>query len=147
MLSPGCSTRSITSYQPPRWRSPPTVGMSAAIWRAKASYSSFGFRLYMRIRFQAIFRLCPTTPRFCCHMWVLVVRPIFEEFLLHERAVVVIREMRVDRIEGVFEHLGVALLAGRQVQIDQIGRGMVADRVPVLLAPVGAQATRCAGRA
>ncbi len=46
--------------------SAPASGMTSAILRANAMYSSLGFSDCIRMRFQAIFRLCPATARFCC---------------------------------------------------------------------------------
>ena len=40
----------------------------------------------MRIKFQAIFRLCPTTPAILLPHVLLVFRPVFKEFFLNERA-------------------------------------------------------------
>ena len=37
--------------------------------RAVSTYFSLGRTLLMRIRFQAIFRLWPTTARLCCHLY------------------------------------------------------------------------------
>ena len=68
-----------------------------------------------------------------------VMAPVLVELLLHEGAVVVVREMLGDGVEGVFEHLPVAFLAGGQEQVDQVGGSVVADRVPVLLATIGAE--------
>ncbi len=68
-----------------------------------------------------------------------VVRPVLGEPLVHERAVVVVREVLGDRVEGVLEEVGVPLLARGQVEVDQVGRRVVADGVPVLLGPVRAQ--------
>ena len=44
-----------------------------------------------------------------------------------------------DRVDGLGQEVGVFLLAGRQPQVDQVGRSMVADRVPVLARLVMAQ--------
>lgn len=59
-------------------------------------------------------------------------RPVAMEALLDERAVLVVREAVRDGVEGVLQEVGVLLLAGRQVQVDQVGGRVVADRVPVL---------------
>ena len=67
--SPWPFSRSITSYQPPRCRSLPTVGMISAIFFASSTYLLLGRMLLMRIRFHAIFRLWPTTARLCCHLY------------------------------------------------------------------------------
>ena len=76
-FSPGAVTRSTMSYQPPRWRSEPTAGISSAIFSANATYSALGRALLTRIRFQAIFRLCPTMARFSCwpYFWSLLQSP------------------------------------------------------------------------
>ncbi len=66
LLARLAARRSTTSYQPPRCRSLPTAGIRSAIFAASSMYSVLARRLFIRIRFQAIFRLCPTTARFCC---------------------------------------------------------------------------------
>ena len=69
----------------------------------------------------------------------IVVAPVLEELLLDEGAVVVVREVLGDGVECVLQHPAVALLARGEIEVDQVGRRVVADRVPVLLGPVRAQ--------
>ena len=107
--------------------------------RQRPRIPAWACRPCMRIRFQAIFRLWPTTPRFCCHMWCWSCDQSSKNFSCTNGLLLVVGEVLGDGVEGVFEHLGVALFAGRQPQVDQVGRRVVAHRVPVLLALVGAQ--------
>ena len=65
-----------------------------------------------------------------------VVAPVLKEFLLDERAVLVVLEVLGDGVEGVLEEAGVLRIVRRDIQIDQIGGCMIADRVPVLLGAV-----------
>ncbi len=68
-----------------------------------------------------------------------VVGPILVELFLHKGTVLIVREMGLDGVEGVFQKVRVALFARGQVEVNQIGRGVVADRVPVLLAAIRPQ--------
>ena len=65
--------------------------------------------------------------------------PILVESLLHEDAVLVILEVLNDRVGTVGQHVGVLFRRGRQIQIDQIRRRMIADRIPILAGPVERQ--------
>ena len=69
----------------------------------------------------------------------LVVAPVLVELLLHERAVVVVREVLLDGVGDRHEHVGVLVVAGGEPGVDQVGRRVVADRVPVLARPVAAE--------
>ena len=62
----------------------------------------------------------------------LVGAPVVEELLLHERAAVLGREVLHDGVEGQLQEVRVLLFAGGEPQVDEVGRGVVADRVPVL---------------
>jgi len=54
--------------------------------------------------------------------------------------VFVVLEVPLNRVCGIGEEVGVFLFAGRQPEVDQVGGGVVADRVPVLAPPVAPQA-------
>jgi len=58
--------------------------------------------------------------------------PVGEEPLVDERAVVVVREVLGDRVEGPLQEVRVVGPAGGQVGVDEIRGCVVADRVPVL---------------
>ncbi len=117
-----CCHHALRSCQAKRWNSwpsgeralhhvvPAAALLVAAVLRHERRRSSrparrssvlLGRMLCMRIRFQAIFRLCPTTARFCCQPQVWSVAPVLVELLLHERAVVVVREVLGDGVAGV----------------------------------------------
>ena len=51
---------------------------------------------------------------------------------------VIVWEILLDRVKRV-PRIGIASLAGGQVEVNQVGRGVVANGVPVLLAFVRAQ--------
>ena len=57
----------------------------------------------------------------------LILRPIVEEFFLDEWAVVVVREILRDRIEGVFQHHLIPGFLRGKPEVDQVGRCVVAD--------------------
>ena len=59
--------------------------------------------------------------------------PVFIELFVHEGAVAIIREMFADRIERILKEFGVVFFACCKIEIDQICRSMVTNRVPVLL--------------
>ena len=63
---------------------------------------------------------------------IVVVRPIFEEFFLHERTVIIIWEIFGNCVKRIFQKIRIAFFAGRQIEVDQIRGRMVADGVPVL---------------
>ena len=102
---------------------------------------------WMRIRFQAILRLWPTTARFCCQPQRHVVAPVLVEALLDERAVLVVREA-LARSCRRWRPACRAYLSSPVAShgVDQVGRDVVADRVPVLARPVAAQRRRSCGR-
>src|SRR5712691_4994677 len=68
-----------------------------------------------------------------------VVRPILVKFLLDKGGMVVVWEILFNRVKSVFQEISVASLAGGQVEVNQIGWGVVANRVPVLFAFIRAQ--------
>ena len=68
-----------------------------------------------------------------------VMGPVLIELLVHEGAVAVVREVFADGVERVLEELGVTFLTCGQVEIDQVGRRMVANGVPVFLGFVDTQ--------
>src|SRR4029434_3572134 len=68
-----------------------------------------------------------------------VVRPILIKFLLDKEGMVVVWEILFNRVKRVFQEISVASLASGQVEVDQVGWGVVADGVPVLFALVRAQ--------
>ena len=94
---------------------------------------------WMRIRFQAIFRLWPTTARFCCQPHVMSWLQSSWNRSWTNGLFVVVGEALLDRVGDRDEHVGVLLLAGGQPGVDQVGRDVVADRVPVLARPVAPQ--------
>ena len=51
------------------------------------------------------------------------------------------------RVERLFQQFGILRLAGREIEVDQVRRRMVADRVPILARPVVAQRRRRVDRA
>jgi hypothetical protein len=52
---------------------------------------------------------------------------------------VIVRKILGDCIKSVFQEIGVASLAGGQIEVNQVGRGVIANGVPVFLALVRAQ--------
>ena len=62
----------------------------------------------------------------------LVVAPVLVEALLHKRAVLVVLEVLDNRIGSIGQEIGIFLLACCQPQVNQVGRGMIANGVPVL---------------
>ena len=68
-----------------------------------------------------------------------VMGPVLIELLVHEGAVSIVREVFANGVERIFQKLCVVIVASSQIKVDQIGRGMISNRVPVLLRFVDAQ--------
>ena len=62
-----------------------------------------------------------------------VMAPVVVELLVHERAVTIVREVFANSVKSILKEVGVLLLFCCQVEVDQIGRCVVTDRVPVFL--------------
>ncbi|KFB73459.1 MAG: hypothetical protein AW09_001291 [Candidatus Accumulibacter phosphatis] len=65
-----------------------------------------------------------------------VVAPVFMEALLDKWRMLVVGEVLDDGVGGVSQEIGVLVLTRRQPEVDQVGRGVIADRVPVLAGAV-----------
>jgi len=68
-----------------------------------------------------------------------IVGPVLIELFVHEGAVAIVGEVLTDRVERVFQELGVAFFPRSEVQVDQVCRSMVSNGVPVLLGFVDTQ--------
>ena len=56
-----------------------------------------------------------------------IVRPILIELFVHEGAVAIIREVLTNRVEGIFQELGIALFSGGEIEVDQVSRCVVTN--------------------
>ena len=94
---------------------------------------------WMRMRFQAILRSLTDDRPVLLPAPGQVVAPVLVESLLHERAVLVVRESLLDDVGDRDEHVRVLVVARREPRVDEVRRDVVADRVPVLAGPVAAE--------